>query len=496
MMYKTATPDSWNMGEQFSQMLKLAHGGLRGHDRSMFIKRASHAFADIIDNIKFASDETPVHLIAMGATEAYGPNRNGDGFKMEALRKYAQTFVTGAKNYRNHKNKDPKKAYGQVKAAHVNEDMKRVELLVTFWNSKEAADKRGELYAGDPVLEKVAKGEDIPWSMACRVPYDICSSCFNKAASRADYCTEDSCVSPDGLRRGGCRSNITKVAFDGHQMHVDNDRPDFIDISHLIIGDRMNGRPADRIAYGSMASYMNKAANGEVLGGAALAEAYDLWGSTPTGQTEKLAHLAEILAEYETLPRTAKTAALAGAFHNDVQDTFMPLPYGVKASAWAALAQEHVMPGVRQFLEWELGSSEKAAAAAPGVASALPGIYNRLIKSGKLNQLLPGNPYLPSKELPSLAHRNWAKTAAAGYSLSSSSVEQRMMRSVLRQLPPPRVKEASTVSADLVPHKGYSDLADRYAMFKLAILAEMPGLRATDTADSLCELAILQNCIS
>ena len=489
MMFKVATPDSWNFGEQYSQLLKLASGGFRGADRSAFIKRASHAFANIVDTIKFAKDETPVHIIAMGATEAYGPNRNGDGFKMAALRKYAQTFVDNAKNYRNHKNKDPKKAYGQVKAAHVNEDMKRVELIVTFWNTKEAAEKRGDLYAGDKVLEMVDAGKDIPWSMACRVPYDICASCFNKAASRADYCTEDTCISPEGYRRGGCRNNLTKVAEDGFQNHVDNDQPSFFDISHLIIGDSMPGRPADRIAYGGLASYLHKQASGATQGGADLAEAYGMWDTELTQQSTKLAHLASILADYEQLPDTARTNALAVSFHPSVLGPIGPLPYGQKSAAWSALAAECVMPSVSQFLAWELGSSEKAAAIAAKVAQHLPGIYSRLTESGELINILPNNPYEVSAELPSANQRTWAKAASAGYSFNLANVEQRVTRAVLHQIAPPQLKKAADGNTDAEAEK----LAKRYAIFKLAVLSKMPGIDVPSTADRLCELAVLQN---
>ncbi len=489
MHYKIASPNSWNLGEQITQRIKLASDGLRGNDRRELIKRSSHAFANLIDTVTIGKDETPCHVIAMGATEAYGANRNGDGFKEAALIKFHPTFVKNAKNFRNHKNKDTKKCYGNVKASHYNEEMKRVELLVTFYNSKEAADKRGELYAGDGVLEKVAKGDDIPWSMACRVPYDICSSCFNKAASRAEYCTEDSCVSPDGIQRGGCRENLTKVAFDGHQLHVDNDRPDFFDISHLIIGDKMPGRPADRIAYGGLASYMHKAASGSIMGGAALAEAYGLYGYDSPQLSTKLAHLVSVLADYENLPTSAKTAALALAFHPSVQGMLAPPP-GQKAGAWAALARENVLPDVRTFLEWELGSSEQASAAAVKVAQHLPGIYNRLHASEQLPVLLAASPYTVSAELPSGAQRQWAKSAATGHAVDAQHVEQRVMRAALRQIAPPQLKTAAAADAEI------PQLAQRYALFKLALLAAMPGLDDPESADSLCELAVLQNRIS
>ncbi len=247
----------WDFGVSPSSLVKISSRGLIGHDRFEFFKRAAAQFQ--LDMDKLASDETPVHLIAMGSTEFWGANRNFDGFKEAMLKRCHPTFVSNAHNFRNHANKDPKKSYGEVKAAHYNEDMHRVELLISFYNTKEAAEKRGKLYAGDKVLSRLHNGDDVPFSMAIRVPYDTCNNCFNKAASRAEYCTQDTCVSPTGKRRGGCRENLGKLASDGFLQYVDNPDGTFFDISHLVIGDgAANGRPADRTAYGGVADYLKK----------------------------------------------------------------------------------------------------------------------------------------------------------------------------------------------------------------------------------------------
>jgi hypothetical protein len=249
---KFVSPSGWDFDQQIITPVKYGSRGLIGNDRSDFLKIASPSFVNQLDNIKFAKDEVPVHLIALGASEAYGPNRNGDGFKEATCRKYHPTFVKFAKFFRNHKNKpergDP--YYGTVKASAYNEDMRRVELICALNAEKSAADRTGGLLA-DVELEKIARGEDFPVSMACRVPHDTCSFCKHAAKHRGEYCTREKCAA------GGCKSNLTrlvKIGNDLHHLHVDNPDPTWFDISRVF-------RPADRIAYGGRADYLTKAAS-------------------------------------------------------------------------------------------------------------------------------------------------------------------------------------------------------------------------------------------
>jgi NADH:ubiquinone oxidoreductase subunit E len=253
-LLKYIDPTGWDFDAPSAQLVKVAADGrLHAQDRRDFIKRASgseNVFLPYLDRVKLAADETPVHLIALGALEAYGPNRNGDGFREKALKQYHPTFVKYARFYRNHKNKNPEHSYGVVKLAAYNPTMRRVELLVALNGSEKAAQRNGGFVA-DQELEKLARGEDIPVSMACRVPYDECSYCGNRARTRAEYCKAASCGA------GGCAENLTKlvkVGNDVHHLFVHNDHPLFFDISAVF-------RPADRIAWGSRADWLNKQAS-------------------------------------------------------------------------------------------------------------------------------------------------------------------------------------------------------------------------------------------
>ena len=468
-MEKVINPGSWDFGIQAAEMVKISSKGLINHDLSSLVKRAGADFADKVKHIKLAKDQIPVHLIAMGATEAYGPNRNGDGFKEAALKDHHPTFVKFAKHYRHHKNKDPDKSYGQVKASHYNEHMRRVELLVALNGTKEAAEKHGGFVA-DKELEKLESGKDLPVSMACKIAYDVCSGCGNKAKTRKEYCTDDTC------RYGGCKDNLTKVAADGHILHVDNPHPTFFDISSVF-------RPADRIAYGTTADYLQKAASGEILGGAALAEAFGivppLAVALSQAPTQKLAHqikLAYSLAEQEDAYQYGASNELARAFSRQVQDSVDLSPLGdigtVKfASGLSALANQKIVLPLRDFLRLTLDEgSEKYATAVDEVPLALPGVYNRLISSGDLEGALWSNPYAPSQGLAPAIQRTWAQKLAEDLSLDRTLVRRRAAKSAIYSFDMPTVLHK--VATDQAEWSGGAEtLAHHYALYKLAFLA-------------------------
>lgn len=104
-----------------------------------------------------------IHLIALGAHETTGPNRNGDSFKRAFLQKSHPSFIKHGALYRNHKNKDYSKRDGEIIKTAFNDDMDRVELLVAADHSK-CADWLGKLEAG----------ERVDFSMGFDCEYDVC----------------------------------------------------------------------------------------------------------------------------------------------------------------------------------------------------------------------------------------------------------------------------------------------------------------------------------
>lgn len=192
-------------------------------------KRASHSPAeDYIKNVTPEPGKTIVLVIGLGDNETYGLNRNGDGFPSEPVKGKIAADEVLTKHYKSYKranvfehhvNDDPKKAIGRVKEAFWNPYMRRVELLEDFDNAK-----------APHLLEKIASGQPLAKSMGCRIKYDVCTSCGNKAKTRADYC--------DHLKYA--MSEIDPHT--GVQNGALNPSPDFFDSSWVI-------RPADRTGY-------------------------------------------------------------------------------------------------------------------------------------------------------------------------------------------------------------------------------------------------------
>ena len=231
-------------------------------DTSRITKHASDAL-DYIKNVSPEPGKTQLLLLALGASETYGPNRNGDGFPEnpvpargkvasserkwyvppgEELTKHYQSFETNpAHAFRHHQNRDPAKASGVVKKAFWNPRMHRVELLASIDNDK------------DPEwVQRTKDGEFVACSMGCRIKRDVCSICGNEAPTRADYCDH-------------AKYAMNQLLPDGQKVYVHNPSPDFFDISRVF-------RPADRTGY-----TLKKVANVyEIRSSAELGEIADL----------------------------------------------------------------------------------------------------------------------------------------------------------------------------------------------------------------------------
>ncbi len=184
--------------------------------RISFEKRGN--WDDFIKGIKKEEGYTTLLVLALGAGEYYGCNRNGDYFSESWLKKKYKTFETHGHNYKHHVNKDPNKSYGKITKAYWNPKMKRVELLIKVDNNK-----------ANDIIERVNNNDLVPVSMACRVPYDVCSICGHKSKSTKEYCKH-------------LKEQMTKILSDGRQVYAFNVDPIFFDISYVF-------RPADRTAY-------------------------------------------------------------------------------------------------------------------------------------------------------------------------------------------------------------------------------------------------------
>jgi hypothetical protein len=486
-LIKFVSPSGWDFAEQIVSPIKVSSRGLIGNDRQDFLKRASHTFLPQLDNVKFAKDEVPVHLIALGASEAYGPNRNGDGFKEATCRDHHATFVKFAKFFRNHKNKaergDP--FYGVVKSSAYNEDMRRVELLCALNASKSAADRNGGFVA-DTELEKIAKGDDIPVSMACRVPHDVCSFCKHAAKTRDEYCTREKCAA------GGCKDNLTrlvKVGSDVHHLHVDNPNPVWFDISRVF-------RPADRIAYGARADYLTKAAADS---GIFELQDYIKLASTSTAPLDVILYqsgrnglwseknTAQVKLGYG-LAALEKFAEMGDAnTYRAVETSAFPIEMLAKLGSeqcskqLAALADNKIFLTLFDYAR--LAGHEEHMKSA---ALILPEIYTLMAADESLPLEIERGACSFIDKTANESSKAFAATLTASHSLQSSATKDRSFLSCIRGQAAPVIRQKAA-ACNL---EGES-LAKEYAMYKLAGLWR---LAATDNDfTSTVKLSLRQN---
>jgi hypothetical protein len=199
-------------GDNNSEVLQLVHP-------SNFTKTAeySQVLVDFIKTLKEKADKIYALVNALSAGEFYGSNRNGDYFPEEALKEYHKTFEALGHVYRHHVNKDPEKSMGKVVFSHYNPEMHRVELIIELDKGK-----------AEDVVTRLDKGDLPAVSMGCRVPWDECSICGNRARTRKEYC--DHLV-----------NKMNHILPGGQRVVAINRMPKFFDISVVLI-------PADRTA--------------------------------------------------------------------------------------------------------------------------------------------------------------------------------------------------------------------------------------------------------
>lgn len=460
-MYKLIPPHSWTNlpEEQDTFLFKVSSRGLIGADRQFALKHACHEFVDYISQRDIPKGVLPIHLKAVHATEAAGPNFNGDGFCEDTCKQIHSTFVTHAKIYRNHDNRDPKKSYGAVEKSLYHPKMRRIELLVFGNADQDGVDRQGGLALPGSILSKLDLGDIIPWSMSCRLPHDVCVNCGNKAPSRAHYCTEETCVNPDtGYRGFGCRRGLTNVADDGFVQYVENPNCTMFDISFV-------DTPADPAAYGGKIDYC-KAAGLGALGGAYAAEKWqEKYGSWQPGTEENLHALSVLrkLAEYEqrclssgfSFPGFLHAPELRGP-----RDLGRPLRQDPDA-AMAAIKLARVLPPIDAIIS--AYHEHVATKDLDGIERATPGAYLRLWQNPEKRAAIASLPKGSAENRIYSYIEDWASRMKWQYGLDDSI--QKAAGRQLRGSP----KILKPVKCDPRLEK----LADAVAFVKVAMLSEM-----------------------
>jgi hypothetical protein len=224
-----------------------------------------------IANLRPKEGSQYVLVNALGASEYFGSNINGDAFPEAGLihcptgwtgnpvvdKALASSWSYGFPTFYNahpfahHRNKDPGRAYGEVELSVWNDLMKRVELVVRVDYDKCLQ------FGGIPVWDKLQAGQFPDVSMGSKVPFDTSSITldwdkFNKAKGTYDpkrhpspgqaileYHKKDK-IRGLSITRDDydeyCLKYMNRILPDGRKVFVYNDYPKFFDISFVFIG--------------------------------------------------------------------------------------------------------------------------------------------------------------------------------------------------------------------------------------------------------------------
>lgn len=244
------------------------------------------------------------HIIAMGSDEQYGFNRNHDGWPHQGLINKHATFVTHGRNYREHRNTDPKLAIGKIAASRYDEETQRVELILHTCIEKAAEE-----------FERARSGEEMSGSMAANLPEDQCNACDHISKTAYDRC--DCIRNSSGLYLPGKR----KYAY-----MINND-PTFKDYSWV-------RRPADRIAF-HLEYGLPKAANfggsDQEPRGDELARQYGMGG---VESWEPLVALKKLAAYGDLTPADPLHGVYSRAFQGQFGDTLISKMAAGRPERW------------------------------------------------------------------------------------------------------------------------------------------------------------------
>lgn len=438
-------------------------GGEIVKSASELSKQASTIFNCEYEALKPPAGMTGIHLVALGDSEAYPMNRNGDLFPKEACEKYYPTFVKYGHVFEHHRNKDPKKSIGQIKAAAYNPDMHRVELYI--WADNEKAHDH---------LERLEKTGEVPFSMAAKVPFDRCSICDAIREKPGDPSECDH-----------VKYSLGKIAEDGRQIGTFNDQPTWFDISFV-------GRPADRIAWNlKVASAMpedltiNSSVKQAEIEGYTLPDDLAIESNVAKrklGIMKKLAESYEKCASWlsgDTKPSnkaeryTFELRKLAGTVLPD--DTLSMLREMDPSKAFAALGDAGVVMDAPSFFKYAFGPDyDKVEQYVPHVATMAKKVICEAVKSASCAEFCNDSRY--DAEKPGLFDRPVPYTvkealfksdAARGFGTDDAvtGILWAMASGNAPSFAPGHEKTAEGEVAEVA-----EKLARKYAMYKLAAL--------------------------
>jgi len=314
----------------------------------------------------------------------------------------------------------------------------------------------------------------------CKVPYDICSACLNKAPSRAQYC--------DHLM-----NEMSQVKEAGHQIFAINDRPCFFDFSGVFRG-------ADRIAFGLQKVASTGKMPEEFIPSTMLAEMWGLtvpnnvlYDSSPLPVQEKLAAMERLAAMEKQIEATGRlfnpevdSGTANSSLPEDGLDTLRSTDLN---GLMGALGQAQICLPMKDFFRLVLGDKYNSVAGEMDNAqSLLPGMFSRMMESGEGVEDVTGNPaYDPATPQVPKPVRDVIDSVKSGMSLGSEPVGRRLQITIIRGGTPAGLRKLSADRSGIGKAAEY--LAKQYATYQLAFARMQEG-----AGDGLATgLALLQN---
>lgn len=409
----------------FGPAIEIIKVSRKGPDRGWFEKHAS-ILTEERASLRPMKGHTPVYMIPMGAMEIVGFNRNADGWPGGAgdypihspapgnlkvahitagLRERHPTFVTHAKIFRNHNNKDARLSSGVIHSSAYNEPMGRVE-VISFVKNAEWEDD----------LNKLANGKLTGISMSSKVPLDICSNCGNVARNRHEYCD---CI----------RMHKNAILEDGHQIGMINEQPTFFDLS----GVRAN---ADRIGY-SLARLATAQEAPEMKEAALTSES----ALQRAALLRKLAEIEKDLSEQQPNAQIMELArSVDPRLEQKVPDATITIIRSYRApNALKEMSRRSILLPPKPFFRLMGGDAlPKIEPMLPRIESMLPGVFRSLCDSDDLSSI--GEPEGAAlRELPRLSEL--VSELEPAFSMKPRHARGRIAISISRFGTPPKKKQ-------------------------------------------------------
>jgi hypothetical protein len=465
-LIKFSSTDDWNWDVEPIQLIR----------NSNTLTKAGSDNSEL--RVEKTAGQTDALVIALGAYEGTGANRNGDIFKeAECLKNYKTFIKSGSRSAdgkydgralnRHHKNKPEDPKYGNIKAAAYNQKMKRIELVIGLDNDKCAEE-----------IQKLAEGKQINVSMAAKVAYDKCTWCGHEAKTDHDRCKH-------------IPAKLGEINKRGEMCSMENINPKWFELSIV-------GRPADRIGMSlklaSASDYIKTAADYKTLypGFVIPDDEHPLhiskYAADKRSLVSKLAamekHIDGILSSG---PKSSKDKYIveqkSKLKHSDSisSDTMDELRKFEPSKLLKALADQGVVFSPEDFIKYLFGTKAtggKSEDMFSKVKKQLPSIFSSLEEDG--DDVVNEEKYEPSSsEFMPKGLLNMVKGLFDNHSMFEGPAQGRIMKiTIVKRLPSAKLEK--TEEENLSKESSIKELARQYASYKLAALRYLDSKNKLD----------------